>query len=72
MQVFIYLILLISVNQSLSMKMQEVFVWEELEYAWPSEKFKQESIKSGSYIAKNNLPLGFDIWEDKLFITVPR
>lgn len=53
-------------------KLDEVFAWQELDFAWPSEKTKQDYIASNRYIDKNNLPLGLDIWRDKLFITVPR
>lgn len=53
-------------------KLTEKFRWKELEYKWPSEAAKQEAIKSGQYNADNNLPLGLEVWKDKLFITVPR
>lgn len=53
-------------------KLEEKFSWKELEFAWPSEEVKQEAIKSGKYIESNNLPLGLDVWKNKLFITVPR
>lgn len=53
-------------------KLDEVFSWKELSYSWPSEDAKQDAIKANRYIEKNNLPLGLDIWNDKLFITVPR
>lgn len=53
-------------------KLKEAFAWEELSFAWPSQDSLQEAIKSNKYIAGNNLPLGLDVWKDKLFITVPR
>lgn len=53
-------------------KLQERFAWQELEFAWPSETVKQEATASGRYKASHNLPLGMDVWNDKLFITVPR
>lgn len=53
-------------------KLDEKFSWKELDFAWPSEEIKQEAIKSGRYIESHNLPLGLDVWKDKLFITVPR
>lgn len=53
-------------------KLEEKFSWKELDFAWPSEEVKQEAIRSGKYIESHNLPLGLDIWHDKLFITVPR
>lgn len=53
-------------------KLQERFAWQELQFDWPDEATKQEAIASGSYKADHNLPLGMDVWNDKLFITVPR
>lgn len=53
-------------------KLEEKFVWEEVDYAWPSDDYKQKAIESGRYIQENNLPLGLDVWKNKLFITVPR
>lgn len=53
-------------------KLEEKFSWKELEFNWPSEEVKQEAIRSGKYVESNNLPLGLDVWKNKLFITVPR
>lgn len=53
-------------------KLDEKFAWQQLEYAWPSEVAKQQAIQNGKYIIEDNLPLGLDVWNDKLFITVPR
>lgn len=53
-------------------KLQEKFAWKELNFAWPSEEARQEALRSGKYVESHNLPLGLDIWRDKLFITVPR
>ena len=52
--------------------LDEKFVWRELEFSWPSEDVRRAAIESGSYEAQNNLPLAFDVWRDKLFLTVPR
>lgn len=53
-------------------KLEEKYAWQELEFAWPSEEIKQKALASGAYKVENNLPLGLDVWNDKLFITVPR
>lgn len=52
--------------------LEEVFGWNELSFAWPSNEAKENAIKSGDYVPENNLPLGLDRWKDKLFVTVPR
>ncbi|CAH0546392.1 unnamed protein product [Brassicogethes aeneus] len=53
-------------------KLETVFEWKEVEFAWPSEEAKANAIKEGHYIPANNLPLGLDRWKDKLFITIPK
>ncbi|CAH0546393.1 unnamed protein product [Brassicogethes aeneus] len=53
-------------------KLETVFEWKQVEFAWPSEEAKANAIKEGHYIPANNLPLGLDRWKDKLFITVPK
>lgn len=57
---------------SLAAILQEKFAWKEVDYAWESESQKEEAVTNGRYIVENNLPLGLDVWRDKLFITVPR
>ncbi|XP_074031824.1 yellow-c [Leptinotarsa decemlineata] len=52
--------------------LEEVFAWKELDFDWPNDEFKNDLVKSGEYVAGNNLPLGVDRWKDKLFVTVPR
>lgn len=53
-------------------KLAEKYSWKELSFAWPSEEARQAAIKSGQYVEAHNLPLGLEVWRDKLFITVPR
>lgn len=60
------------VDLGLAAKLEEKFKWKEVSYAWPSEQAKEEAITSGRYKPENNLPLGLEVWKDKLFITVPR
>lgn len=43
-----------------------------MNYAFPSEDVRQRAIYTRQYIVENNLPLGLEVWKDKLFITVPR
>lgn len=56
----------------LSIKLEEKFAWKEVTYDWPSTEVYEEALKSGQYIRENNLPLGIERWNNKLFITVPR
>lgn len=57
---------------SAAAKLENILAWNELPFVWPNQETKDAAIKSGEYIPANNLPLGVDRWQDKLFITVPR
>lgn len=45
------------------------FAWKgNIEYAWESEPEKSRR----GYVPENNLPFSIDVWNDKLFISIPR
>lgn len=67
-----FVIFAILFQNVLSIKLEQKYRWKEVSFAWPSEAAKDEAISSGRYKISNNLPLGLDVWKDKLFITVPR
>lgn len=62
----------VCVNLGLDAKLKEKFKWKQISYDWPSEQVKKEAITSGNFIPKNNVPFALSVWNDKLFITIPR
>lgn len=65
-------LLLLCIQSAFCAKLQEKFRWKDVSYAWPNDAIKLDAIKSGRYQPENNLPLGLEVWKDKLFITIPR
>ncbi|XP_052131309.1 protein yellow-like isoform X2 [Frankliniella occidentalis] len=53
-------------------KLQERFSWRSLDFAFPDERSRQVALQTGGFIPENNLPVGIEVWGDKLFVTVPR
>ncbi|XP_034254605.1 protein yellow-like [Thrips palmi] len=53
-------------------KLQERFSWKSLDFAFPDERTRQLALQTGGFIPENNLPVGIELWGDKLFVTVPR
>ncbi|KAJ2948851.1 hypothetical protein O0L34_g5777 [Tuta absoluta] len=49
-----------------------VYEWKQLDFQYPSEETRRQALDSGSFIPDNNLPMGIEIYEDRLFVTVPR
>lgn len=50
----------------------QVFAWPTLDYEFNSIEERDEAIFQADYIAENNLPLGLEVWRDKVFISVPK
>ena len=50
----------------------EVYEWKIIDFLYPSTEQREAAIASGSFIPTNNLPLGIDRYQNRLFITTPR
>lgn len=48
------------------------FQWKIVDFEFPSAKAREDAIRTGEFIPKNNLPLGLEVYGDRMFITVPR
>jgi hypothetical protein len=53
-------------------KLQERYSWNQLDFAFPNQRLKEQAISSGDYIPRNALPVGVEHWGNRLFVTVPR
>jgi hypothetical protein len=53
-------------------KLEEVYHWNLVDFDYPDDTSRNNSIQSKKFIPENNLPLGLEVWKDKLFVTVPR
>lgn len=68
----VVLILLTSSTADCHHNFIDKFKWRDVEFVWPSDDVRQEALLNGKYVPSNNLPLAFDVWRDKIFLTVPR
>ena len=53
-------------------KLKTFYSWKQLDWQFPSVDQRTQAIKSEAFIAAKANPLAFDLWKDKLFISVPR
>lgn len=66
-------LLLFSVRvESKLQKLQELFAWNVLDFEYASDFDRVNAMQSQKYVPENNLPVGIEVWRDKLFISVPR
>ncbi|KAI8436496.1 hypothetical protein MSG28_010047 [Choristoneura fumiferana] len=52
-------------------QLHTVFEWNQLDFQYPSPEARQQAIDSKTFIPENNLPMGVEVFEDRLFVTVP-
>lgn len=50
----------------------ERYAWKILDWAYPDDASRQRAIANGEFVPENALPVGIEIWKNKLFVTVPR
>nr|CAD7431437.1 unnamed protein product [Timema monikensis] len=53
-------------------RLREVYAWKQVDFSFPSPEIRQYAISSGSFVPKDNLPLGLEVWNSRIFVTLPR
>lgn len=66
---FLWIIFLALAN---SEEIKTIYSWNVIEYNFPNDNIRNTLISNGDYIEENNMPNGMQIWNDKIFITIPR
>lgn len=65
------ILLIIMGSQETKANLQELYSWNVLDFYYTGHQ-KIEAILKEDFIPENNLPVGIEVWEDKIFVTVPR
>ncbi|EEZ98347.1 yellow-y precursor [Tribolium castaneum] len=55
-----------------TIKLQEQFSWSVLDYEYTDDIERTKAIATKRFVPENNLPVGIEVWNEKLFVTVPR
>lgn len=48
------------------------FTWGQIDLEYPDQESKNRALKNRTFIPKNNLPLGLEVWRNKVFLTLPQ
>ncbi|VVC35640.1 Six-bladed beta-propeller, TolB-like,Major royal jelly protein/protein yellow [Cinara cedri] len=52
--------------------LKDRFTWNQIDIEYPDRESKRNALKTGKFIPINNLPLGLEIWKNKMFISLPQ
>lgn len=53
-------------------KLNISYEWKILDFDFGSPEKREMAIQDKSFIPENNLPLGLEVYENRIFVTVPR
>lgn len=68
----LWLLLLVQSSYESSGNVTPLFTFDKLDFEFPSDSVKQAAVDSDLYILGNSNPFAIEVWNTKLFITVPR
>jgi hypothetical protein len=49
-----------------------MYEWKQIDYQFQTEEARQQALDSKTFIPENNMPMGVEVYGDRLFVTVPR
>ncbi|GLH13148.1 Protein yellow [Gryllus bimaculatus] len=52
--------------------LREAFAWRQLDFAWPSPAAKEHALATGAFRPEASVPVGLEVWGQRVFVTVPR
>ncbi|XP_048510657.1 protein yellow-like isoform X2 [Athalia rosae] len=52
--------------------MEKVYSWKSVDFEFDSVVSRERAIAAGHYEPDNSLPLGVEVWGDKIFLSLPR
>lgn len=48
------------------------YEWKQIDFKFPSDEARSEAIANKSFIQENVIPVGLEVYQSRLFITLPR
>ncbi len=48
------------------------YQWKQIDWKYPSDETRAEAIANKSFVPENVIPVGLEVYQSRLFITLPR
>lgn len=66
--IFVLCVTAVAANDNLRVAYQ----WKQMDFEYPNIDIRQAAIQDKSFIQENIIPVGLEVYKDRLFITLPR
>jgi len=54
------------------LRLKELYKWKQVDFTFPSATARTAAIASGDFVPESALPLGLDVWRERIFVTLPK
>ncbi|XP_041979305.1 uncharacterized protein LOC121733199 [Aricia agestis] len=68
---FLIFVQLVYISASME-QLDIIYEWKQLDFQFPSPEVRGQMIENRTFVPENNIPMGVEVYGDKLFVTVPR
>lgn len=65
-------LLVASCNALAHDNLRVIYQWKQIDFEYPNIQERQFAISNGNFIQENVIPVGLEVYKDRLFITLPR
>jgi hypothetical protein len=48
------------------------YQWKQIDFEYPNVEERQNAISNGTFVQENVIPVGIEVYKNRLFITLPR
>lgn len=52
--------------------LQIAYQWKEIDFEFANDKQRQEAIDNGTFVVSNVIPMGLEVYKNRLFLTLAR
>lgn len=52
--------------------LRTAFHWKQVDFKYPDEALRQLALSSRNYVPENVIPVGLEVYKNRLFLTLPR
>lgn len=59
-------------NVSCNDNLQIAYQWKQIDFEFRNDQARQEAMENGTFIPSNIIPMGLEVFKNRLFMTMPR
>jgi len=72
MWIALMLVLVVVATVSANDNLRVAYQWKQIDFEYPNIDERQAAILNSTFISENVIPIGLEVYKNRLFVTLPR